>query len=308
VKVEVEVEGRTLALSNLEKVLYPRDGFTKGDLIRYYARVAGVMLPHLRDRPVMLRRFPDGVEGTAFYEKRCPEYRPQWVRVSPAWVTSTGSRIATCLIHDTATLVWLANLAAIEIHPSLHHWQDRDRPTAMVLDLDPGPPAGLLEASRTALDLRALLDRLGLSVWPKTSGGKGLHLFVPLHVPVHYRETRNLARSLALFLATRQPGRVVAEIGSEKRRGKVLVDWGQNARQKSMAAPYSLRARDRPTVSMPVEWAEIEAAVDAGDPSALVFDAEAAAERVLRDGDRFAPVAERVQNLPRLGSPERLSR
>lgn len=298
--MRIEVDGRTLVLSNIDKVLYPAAGFTKGDVIRYYARIAPFMLPHLKDRPVMLRRFPDGVTEAAFYEKRCPAYRPEWVRVSDEWITSTGSRIATCLVHDTATLLWLVNLAALEIHLSLHRWQDRDRPTAMVLDLDPGPPAGLVESARVAVALREILDRLGLGAWPKTSGGKGLHLLVPLASGVRYRETRDFARSLALLLARRDPGRVIAEIGRAVRSGKVLVDWGQNARQKSMVAPYSLRARERPTVSMPVRWQEIEAAAETGVADGLVVEAEEAVARARTDGDLHAPVTGGQQRLPRL--------
>jgi bifunctional non-homologous end joining protein LigD len=297
-KLEVDVDGRPVTVTNLDKLMYPSAGFTKADVIDYYARIAPVMLPHVRDRPLTLKRFPDGVGGAYFYEKNCPSYRPDWVETIPIWTERAQEEFDYCAITETATLVWLANLADLEIHPFLGTRDALDRPTAMVLDLDPGAPAGLIDACQVALWLKGLFDQLGLEVFIKGSGGKGLHLFVPLNGERTYEEVQPFARGLAETLERRFPALVVSTQTRTKRQGKVLIDWGQNARHKTTVAVYSLRARDRPTVSMPLEWDEVESALDRDDPAPLVFEAGEAVARVEERGDLFAPVLSIAQDLP----------
>jgi bifunctional non-homologous end joining protein LigD len=291
-RVEVEVEGRRLSLSNLDKVMYPAVGFTKGQLIDYYTRIAPAVLPHLRDRPLTLKRYPNGVEGQYFYEKRCPPHAPEWVRRQEA------SGISFCVCDDLPTLVWLANLADLELHPSLSLVDDINRPTVMAFDLDPGPPAGLVECCEVAVLLRDALDHLGLESFAKTSGSKGIQVYVPLNVDdVDYDGgTKLLSNALARHLEGEHPELIVSSQKKELRRGKVLIDWSQNDEHKTTVAVYSLRARARPTVSTPLEWAEVEAA----DPDALVFESDDVLARVEERGDLFAPVAQLRQALPEL--------
>jgi bifunctional non-homologous end joining protein LigD len=291
-RVEVEVEGRRLSLSNLDKVMYPAVGFTKGQVIDYYTRVAPALLPHLRDRPLTLKRYPNGVDGQYFYEKRCPSHAPDWVRPEEA------SGITFCVCDDLATLVWLANLADLELHPSLSLVDDILRPTVMAFDLDPGPPAGLAECCEVALILREALSRIGLESFAKTSGSKGIQLYVPLNVDdVDYDNgTKPLSKALARHLEGEHPKLIVSSQKKELRRGKVLIDWSQNDEHKTTVCVYSLRARERPTVSTPLDWAEVEA----GDPGALVFEADDVLTRVEERGDLFAPVAELEQQFPAL--------
>jgi bifunctional non-homologous end joining protein LigD len=295
-RVEVEVEGRRLSLSNLDKVMYPATGFTKGQLIDYYTRVAPVLLPHLRDRPLTLKRYPNGVEGGHFYEKQCPSHRPDWVRSEPVELSS--KTIHFCICDDLPTLVWLANLADLELHPSLSNVPDVERPTVMAFDLDPGPPAGVAECCVVALILRDALGRIGLECFPKTSGSKGIQVYVPLNVDgVDYdRGTKPLSQALARHLEAEHPKLIVSSQKKELRKGKVLIDWSQNDEHKTTVSVYSLRARERPTVSTPLDWAEVEAA----DADALVFEAGDVLERVEERGDLFAPVVELEQRLPEL--------
>jgi bifunctional non-homologous end joining protein LigD len=295
-RVEVEVEGRRLSLSNLDKVMYPATGFTKGQLIDYYTRVAPVLLPHLRDRPLTLKRYPNGVEGGHFYEKQCPSHRPDWVRSEPVELSS--KTIHFCICDDLPTLVWLANLADLELHPSLSNVPDVERPTVMAFDLDPGPPAGVAECCEVALILRDALGRIGLECFPKTSGSKGIQVYVPLNVDgVDYDHgTKPLSQALARHLEAEHPKLIVSSQKKELRKGKVLIDWSQNDEHKTTVSVYSLRARERPTVSTPLDWAEVEAA----DADALVFEAGDVLERVEERGDLFAPVVELEQRLPEL--------
>jgi bifunctional non-homologous end joining protein LigD len=291
-RVEVEVEGRRLSLSNLDKPMYPSVGFTKGQLIDYYTRVAPALLPHLRDRPLTLKRYPNGVDGQHFYEKRCPSHAPEWVRAEEA------SGINFCVCDDLSTLVWLANLADLELHPSLSLVDDILRPTVMAFDLDPGPPAGLTECCEVALILREALGHVGLECFAKTSGSKGIQVYAPLNVDeVDYDGgTKPLSKALARHLEGEHPKLIVSSQKKELRRGKVLIDWSQNDEHKTTVCVYSLRARERPTVSTPLDWAEVEA----GDPDALVFEADDVLARVEERGDLFAPVAELRQQLPAL--------
>jgi bifunctional non-homologous end joining protein LigD len=289
-RVEVAVEGRTLSLSNLDKVLYPIPGFTKGQVIDYYTRIAPVLLPHLRDRPLTLKRYPNGVDGGHFYEKNCPSHAPEWVR------RERVDKIDYVVCDDLPTLVWLANLADLELHPSLSLADGIDRPTVMAFDLDPGPPAGLRECCEVALLLREALERLGLRSFAKTSGSKGIQVYVPLNVEgVDYDHgTKALSQALARHLEAEHPGLIVSQQRKELRRGKVLIDWSQNDEHKTTVCVYSLRARERPTVSTPLRWSELE------QPEALVFEAPDVLERAAEHGDLFAPVVELSQELPAL--------
>jgi bifunctional non-homologous end joining protein LigD len=291
-RVEVEVEGRRLSLSNLDKPMYPSVGFTKGQLIDYYTRVAPALLPHLRDRPLTLKRYPNGVDGQHFYEKRCPSHAPEWVRAEEA------SGINFCVCDDLSTLVWLANLADLELHPSLSLVDDILRPTVMAFDLDPGPPAGLTECCEVALILREALGHVGLECFAKTSGSKGIQGYAPLNVDeVDYDGgTKPLSKALARHLEGEHPKLIVSSQKKELRRGKVLIDWSQNDEHKTTVCVYSLRARERPTVSTPLDWAEVEA----GDPEGLVFEGDDVLARVEERGDLFAPVAELKQQFPAL--------
>lgn len=297
----VEVEGRRLRLSNLDKVLYPATGFAKRDVIRWYRDVAPVILPHLRGRPLSMKRYPDGVGGGSFYEKHCPGHRPDWVRTAEVAGRRGAEPVDHCLVEDVPTLVWVANLASLELHVTMARADDVQRPTAVVFDLDPGAPAGLAECVRVAHRLREVLDRLGLQAFVKSSGGKGLHVYVPLHTPVTYEDTGPFARTVAELLAGRHPDAVVSNMRKDLRAGRVLVDWSQNSAHKSTACVYSLRARGRPTVSTPVTWDELDdVAAGRAEPDALVSDVDAARERLDRHGDLFRPVLELEQELPDL--------
>jgi bifunctional non-homologous end joining protein LigD len=289
-RVEVDVQGHRLSLSNLDKVLYPAVGFTKGQVIDYYTRVAPYVLPHLRDRPLTLKRYPNGVEGQYFYEKRCPSHAPEWVRREEV------QGITYCVCDDLPTLVWLANLADLELHPSLSQVDEILRPTVMAFDLDPGAGAGLPECSEVAFILRDALTRLGLESFAKTSGSKGIQVYVPLNVEaVDYDNgTKALSKALARHLEAQHPKLIVSQQKKELRKGKVLIDWSQNDEHKTTVGVYSLRARERPTVSTPVTWEELE------DPEGLAFEAADVLERVEQHGDLFAPVVELEQELPDL--------
>jgi bifunctional non-homologous end joining protein LigD len=295
--VEVEVEGRRLKLSNLDKVFYPAVGFTKGQVIDYYRQVSPALLPHLRDRPLTLKRYPDGVEGQFFYEKQCPSYAPDWIKT----VTVQNKRkIDYCLANDLPTLIWLANLADLELHTMLSLAKDVMRPTMLVFDLDPGEPATIVECAQVGLALRELFKGLGLDAYPKTSGSKGLQIYVPLNTPVTYDDTKPFAHAIARLLEKQMPELVVSSMKKSIRKGKVLVDWSQNDDHKTTACVYSLRARERPTVSTPVRWEEVEEALEAGSAEPLVFEASDVLERVSEHGDLFAPVVKQKQKLPAL--------
>ena len=295
---EVEVGGRVVRLSHLDRQVFPAAGWTKADVVGYYAAAGPALLAHVRGRPMTLRRFPEGVRGPSRYLKCCPEPRPPWVRVAEVPRVGGGPAMDPCLVDDLASLVWAANLGCLELHPMLARAEDLDRPTAVVLDLDPGPPAGLLEACEVALLARAALAGVGLRAWVKTSGGKGLHVVVPLQPAAPFARTRAFARTVAEVLAAERPSLVLARGGPAARAGRVLVDWGQNARHKSIVAPYSLRAAEHPEVSAPVRWEEIEAAVREHDAAALRCTPRGVLARLERDGDLHAPVIAGGQRLP----------
>ena len=294
-----EVGGRTLRLSNLDKVLWPATGFTKGDMIDYYTRIAPVLLPHVTRRPLTLRRYPNGVGGHSFFEKHCPSHRPDWVP------TIAMGDVDYCSIDEPAALAWVANLAAVEVHPTLGAAPDLDRPRAVVFDLDPGAPADVVSCGRVALLVRDVLDRLGLQAWVKTSGSKGLQLYVPLNTPVGFEATRDFALAVAQLLERAHPDLVLTTQERRLRPGKVLIDWSQNAPSKTTVAVYSLRARDSPSASTPVTWEEVAAATTAGKGAALRFDAADTLARVAEHGDLMAPVLSTTQHLPELRLPDR---
>jgi bifunctional non-homologous end joining protein LigD len=296
--VDVEIEGRHLKVSNLDKVLYPEAGFTKGQVIDYYTRIAPALLAHLRKRPLTLKRYPNGVDAQFFYEKNCPKHRPDWVETVGVWSSRNKADVNYCLANDLPTLVWVANLASLELHTMLSWAEDIQQPSMVVFDLDPGPPATVVECGRVASRLREVLDGLGLASFPKTSGSKGLQLYVPLNTPVTYNETKPFAHALARLLEERHPKDVLSVMTKELRKGKVFIDWSQNDDSKTTVCVYSLRARPRPTVSTPVTWDEVEKVVEAGDPALLSFEADEVLKRVERDGDLFAPVVELEQTLP----------
>jgi bifunctional non-homologous end joining protein LigD len=297
-KAAVTVEGRELELSNLDKVLYPKAGFTKGELIDWYARIGEVLLPHLRGRPLTLKRYPEGVEGKHFYEKRCPSHRPEWVTTASVYSERHEGEIDYCVVEDLPTLVWLANLADIELHTSLSKAAEMERPTAMVFDLDPGAPADVLDCAQVAVWLRGMFEQLGLECYPKTSGSKGMQLYVPLNSDATYEQTKPFAKAVAETLERKFPDRVVSQMSKAKRPGKILIDWSQNDRHKTTVCVYSLRAKEQPTVSTPLEWGEVESALEAGEAGALVFDHAAVLERVAAKGDLFAPLLSEEQELP----------
>ena len=298
-KTELTVEGRTLQVSNLDKVLYPKIGFTKGQVIDYYIKVSPVLLPHLKNRPITLKRYPDGVEGFFFYEKQCPPHRPEWVKTTTVpSERRQEKRIDYCVMNDLPALVWAANLADLELHTFLHRAPAITRPTTLAFDLDPGPPADILLCCRVALWIKDVLDGLGLESFPKTSGSKGLQLFVPLNTPVTYAKTKPFAHALAERLERDQPEAVVSKMQKSLRTGKVLIDWSQNDDHKTTVSVYSLRAREQPTVSTPVTWEEVTQAVTSKEPRRLVFDSTAVLKRVEKLGDLFGPVLRLKQRLP----------
>jgi len=297
---EIEVQGRTLKLTNRAKVMYPHSGFTKGDLIDYYAAIAPVLLPHLTGRPLTLKRYPDGVEDEYFYEKRCPAHRPSWVSTAPIQSERGKGTIDYCLAEDPPTLIWAANLAAIELHPSLSRAKRMNRPTAIVFDLDPGAPAALKQCCRVALQVKELFDVFGLDTFVKTSGSKGLQVYVPLNTPVTYEQTKPFARAVAELLEKRHPRQVVSRMAKELRPGKVLIDWSQNDEHKTTVSVYSLRARERPTISTPLRWDEVEKAARSRREPDLSAEPRELLDRVQRLGDLFEPLLNLTQELPDL--------
>jgi len=298
-ETELLVAGKRLPVSNLDKVFYPKVGFTKGQVIDYYIRVAPVLLPHLKDRPLTLKRYPNGVEGPFFYEKRCPTFRPTWLKTAPIWSEGNQENINFCLLNDLPSLVWTANLADLELHTFLSKRQNPQRPTMMVFDLDPGPPANIINCVQVVFWLKDLFDGLAVESFAKTTGSKGLQLYVPLNNPgITFDQTKTLARAIAQHLTRKHPQQVVYDMKKALRKGKVLIDWSQNDDHKTTVCVYSLRARERPTVSAPVTWQELHKVQKSGNPDQIVFDADAVLRRVQKLGDLFAPVLTLKQKLP----------
>ncbi len=299
---EMTVDGRRLAIRNLDRVVFPRAGTTKGQLLDYYVRIAGVMLPHLRERLLHMHRYPEGVEGPRFWQKGCPEHRPGWLPTTPVWSRDKQANIDFCVVNEVAALLWAVNIGSIELHTSLHLRSDLQRPTVIAFDLDPGEGAGILECAEVALRLRMLFAGTGLRSVAKTSGSKGLQVYVPLNSQVSYAETKPVARLVAELLERETPGQVVSRMAKKLRAGKVLVDWSQNTEHKSMVCAYSVRAKARPTVSTPLAWGEVERAVDAAVPRFLTFEMGDVLERVATHGDLFADVLGVHQELSAAGS------
>jgi bifunctional non-homologous end joining protein LigD len=299
-KTEVDVDGRRLELSNLEKIFYPKVKFTKAQVIDYYARVAPVLLPHLKNRPVSLKRYPDGVTHPYFFEKQAPSHRPKWIETTP--VEGGDRRIDYCMINDLPALVWASNLANLELHTFLHCAPKIEIPTMLAFDLDPGEGTDILLCAQVGLWIRDLLEKLGIESFPKTSGSKGLQLYVPLNTPVNYEKTKAFAHALAERLESEHPDQIVSKMQKKLRIGKVFVDWSQNDVHKTTVTVYSLRAKDRPTVSTPVSWEEVETALRQKDQNRLVFVSDDVLGRVEKNGDLFEPVLRLKQKLPSLNA------
>src|SRR5208282_1151849 len=296
----VEVQGRKLKLTNLDKVLYPPAGFTKGQVVDFYVRIAPVLVPHLAGRPLTMKRYPEGVDHEYFFEKNAPMHRPDWVKTAPVWSESNHRTINFILANDLPTLVWIANLASIELHPSLSRAVDIATPTMIVFDLDPGPPANILQCAQVGLWVRQIFDHFGLRSFPKTSGSKGLQVYVPLNTKTNYEQTKSFAHAVARLLEQEHPELVVSDMKKAVRTNKVFVDWSQNDEHKTTISVHSLRAREHPTVSTPVTWDEVEQALKKKDAGLLVFEAKDVLARVEKMGDLFEPVLKLKQTLPHL--------
>src|SRR5436189_2276060 len=298
-KAELVVEGKKLAVSNLNKVLYPKVGFTKGQVIDYYIRIAPVLLPHLRDRPLTMKRYPNGVDAEFFYEKNCPSHRPKWVKTAKVWSEGNQRNMHYCLAQDRPTLVWAANLADNELHTSLARKKDVARPTMMVFDLDPGAPADIVQCCQVGLWLRDLLAKMKLKSFEKTSGSKGLKVYVPLNTAITYDETKDLSRRLAQEPEHNHADRVNSNMSKAVPKGKVFVDWSQNDEHKTTVCVYSLRAKEEPTVSTPVTWSEVENCLKKKKSELLKFRSDQVLARVEKLGDLFEPVEKIKQKLPK---------
>jgi bifunctional non-homologous end joining protein LigD len=298
-KAELIVQGKKLPVSNLNKVLYPKAGFTKGQVIDYYIRIAPVLLPHLKDRPLTMKRYPNGVDGEFFYEKNCPSHRPKWVKTAKVWSEGNNRMMDYCLAQDLPTLVWAANLADLELHTSLARKRDVARPTMMVFDLDPGAPADIVQCCQVGLWLRELLAKMKLKSFAKTSGSKGLQIYVPLNTPVTFDQTKDLSRALAQLLEHEHGNLVTSNMSKSMRKRKVFVDWSQNDEHKTTICGYSLRAKAEPTVSTPVTWDEVANCLKKKKADLLKFRTGKTLVRVEKNGDLFASVEKLKQKLPK---------
>ncbi len=293
-----EVAGRRLSLSNLEKDLYPSYGFTKAHVLEYYRRIAPFILPHLKDRALTLKRYPEGVEKEFFFEKRCPSHRPPWVTTREI-LRDDGERMTVCLANDLNTLMWVENLASLELHVPLARADSPETPDSMVFDLDPGDQAGLLDCARVALILRDLLSPLRLASYVKTSGKKGLHVYVPLNrKETTFEETKKFSKTVAEVLHRNYPDLVTAKMAKEQRERKVFINWSQNDPSKTMVCVYSLRAREKPIISFPLAWKELENLPGRGDPEKLEIMHSEAVSRAEKKGDLFQEVIVKKQKLP----------
>lgn len=300
-KSQLKIGGRTVDVSNLDKVFYPKTGFTKGQVIDYYVNISPYLLPHLKGRPVTLKRYPNGVEGLFFYEKQIPASHPEWVKTTNV-KRKDGSEINYCVFDSLPVLVWAANLADLELHTFLHRAPAIQTPTALAFDLDPGPPADVVLCCQVGLWLNKLFEKLKLKSFAKTSGSKGLQIFVPLNRPANYEQTKAFAHAVAESLEREFPNVVVSRMQKNLRAGKILVDWSQNDDHKTTVCVYSLRAKDHPTVSTPVTWEEVARALKKKSAQLLTFEAADVVKRVKSHGDLFAPVLTLKQQLPRLHS------
>lgn len=296
----IEIEGKQLKLTNLDKVFYPSAGFTKGQVIDYYARIAPVLIPHLKNHPLTLKRYPNGVNEPPFFEKNATKYRPEWVNTVPIWSEGNQRNVNYILCNDLPTLVWVENLGSIELHPSLSVAQDIMCPKSIVFDLDPGPPANIVQCCQVAIWLRTIFEHFKLESFPKTSGSKGMQIYVPLNTKTSYDETKPLAHALARLLENEHPDLVVSDMKKAIRTNKIFVDWSQNDEHKTTVSVYAMRARERPTVSTPITWDEVEHCLKKKDAGLLVFESQQTLDRVQRLGDLFAPLLSLKQKLPKL--------
>src|ERR1700686_2222690 len=296
----VDVQGRKLNLTNLDKVLYPATGFTKGEVVDYYVRIAPVLLPHLTGRPLTMKRYPGGVDQEYFFEKNAPKHRPDWVKTAPIWSEGNNREVNYLLANDLPTLVWIANLASLELHPSLSLAKDISTPTMIVFDLDPGPPADIVQCAQVGLWVKEIFDHFGLQSFPKTSGSKGLQIYIPLNTKTSYEQTKPFAHALARLLEQEHPDLVGSDMKKAIRTNKVFVDWSQNDQHKTTISVYALRAREHPTVSTPVSWEEVEQALKKKDAGRLVFEAKDVLARVEKMGDLFEPGEKLQQKTPEL--------
>ena len=294
----LDVNGTTVDLSNLDKVLYPAARFTKAQVIDYYIRISKVLLPHVKDRPLTMKRYPDGVDSGHFYEKNAPSHAPEWVETVEVPRNSKNDTIRYCLVNNLPTLVWSANLANLEMHTLLARAPKLDQPTMIVFDLDPGPPADVLTCAQVALWLKDLFDPLHLQCFAKSSGSKGIQVYIPLNTKSDYETTRAFAQGVAIVLAAKHPEMVVSNMSKNLRTGKVFIDWSQNAEHKTTICVYSLRARERPYVSIPIAWLEMEKSLKRGDASFFYLEPEEALKRVDDLGDLFAPLLKLKQKVP----------
>jgi bifunctional non-homologous end joining protein LigD len=297
---KLDIGGTQVEVSNIDKVFYPKTGFTKGQVIDYYVRISPWLLPHLMNRPITLKRYPNGVDGFFFYEKKCPPH-PSWLKTTNV-SRSDGEDIPYCLMNSLPALVWAANLADLELHTFLHKAPQIDRPTMLAFDLDPGAPADILDCCRVALRIKSLFDGLGMQSFPKSSGSKGMQIYVPLNTAVTYEKTKAFAHAVAELLESEDPQRVVSKMQKALRKGKIFVDWSQNDDHKTTVTAYSLRAKERPTVSTPLTWAEVDGALKKKRADMLSFEAETVLKRVEKIGDLFAPVLALKQRLPALSA------
>jgi bifunctional non-homologous end joining protein LigD len=296
----VDMAERRLSLSNLEKDLYPSYGFTKAQILEYYRRIALFILPHLKDRALTLKRYPAGVEEDFFFEKRCPSHRPDWVKTAELPLDH-GGPMTFCLVNDLETLIWVENLASLELHVPLARANSPRTPDSMVFDLDPGEPANILDCVRVALILRDLLSRMGLMSYVKTSGQKGLHVFVPLNrKETTFEDTKTFSKAVAEIMQKHYPDLVTAKMAKPERRARVFINWSQNDASKTMICVYSLRAREKPYVSFPLEWGELEDPAGLGDPEKLQVIHSEAVRRAEEKGDFFREVLVKEQKLPHL--------
>jgi bifunctional non-homologous end joining protein LigD len=296
----VEIAGRRLSLSNLEKDLYPSYGFTKAHILEYYRRIAKFILPHLKDRALTLKRYPEGVEKDFFFEKRCPSHRPAWAKTAELG-RDEGERMTVCLVNDLETLIWVENLASVELHVPLARAGSPETPDSMVFDLDPGDEANILDCARVALILRDLLLELRLASYVKTSGKKGLHLYVPLNrKETTFEDTKKFSKAVAVIMQKNYPDLVTAKMAKEYRKAKVFINWSQNDSRKTMICVYSLRAREKPIVSFPLAWKELENLAGLGDPEKLQVMPSKAVSRAEKKGDLFREVLVKRQKLPHL--------
>jgi len=298
-KMELRIGRQVLQISNPDKVLYPSQGFTKSQVIAYYSDVADTILPYLRDRPLTLKRYPDGVEKPFFYEKHCPDHRPDFVQTVNVDSERNEGGITYCTVRDAASLVWVANLASLELHVLLFRAGKPDRPTMMVFDLDPGAPANVLDCARVAVDFREMLRHFKLESFVKTSGSKGLHIMVPLNTAVTFDQTKPMAHAMAMLMEKADPKRITTNMKRDLRGGKVFIDWSQNDEHKTTVCAYSLRGTQQPSVSTPISWEELSKAVKAQNADAFLFSPADVVKRIKRKGDLLEPLLRLKQKLPK---------